>query len=85
METLTCEDDVKPIVVVDRIIKIGGAAISDKTQFETLLPDNLKQICQLLKQNYKNLILIHGAGSFGHHQAKENDLINGCLNLEDYS
>ena len=51
--------------MVTRIVKIGGASITDKSQFEHVKLENINFIVDLFKNNYKNLILIHGAGSFG--------------------
>ncbi len=51
--------------MVTRIVKIGGASITDKSQFEHVKLSNIDFIVDLFKNNYKNLILIHGAGSFG--------------------
>ncbi len=56
--------------MVTRIIKIGGASITDKSQYEHVKLSNIDFIVDLFKNNYKNLILIHGAGSFG--QEKNN-------------
>lgn len=51
--------------MVTRIVKIGGASITDKSQYEHVNLSNIDFIVDLFKNNYKNLILIHGAGSFG--------------------
>jgi hypothetical protein len=53
------------IDMVTRIVKIGGASITDKSQFESVKLSNIDFIVDLFKNNFKNLILIHGAGSFG--------------------
>ena len=53
-------------MVVARIVKIGGASITDKSQFEHVKLSNIDFIVNLFKDDYKNLILIHGAGSFGY-------------------
>ncbi|CAF1036661.1 unnamed protein product [Adineta ricciae] len=70
--------------MVTRIIKIGGASITDKSQFEQVRLANIDFIVDLFKTNYENLILIHGAGSFGHHQAKQFKLNQGYLATDDY-
>jgi isopentenyl phosphate kinase len=56
--------------MVTRIVKIGGASITDKSQFEHVKLTNIDFIVDLFKNNYKNLILIHGAGSFGYMKKK---------------
>lgn len=70
--------------MVTRIIKIGGASITDKNQFECVNLENIDFIVNLFRNNYENLILIHGAGSFGHHQAKEFRLNQGYQNTDDF-
>jgi isopentenyl phosphate kinase len=52
-------------MIATRIVKIGGASITDKSQFESVQLLNIDFIVDLFKNNYRNLILIHGAGSFG--------------------
>ena len=57
------------------IVKLGGSAITVKDTFETLRDDSLNstanQIRQLLQENYHiNLVVVHGAGSFGHFQVR---------------
>lgn len=51
--------------MVTRIIKIGGASITDKSEFECVNLSHIEFIVEQLKTNYRGLILIHGAGSFG--------------------
>jgi isopentenyl phosphate kinase len=60
------------------IVKLGGAAITDKSTSDTFSPtlDALvSQVAQVYRQELqpksKQLILIHGAGSFGHPPAKK--------------
>lgn len=54
------------------IIKLGGSAITHKSQLETLKPDVLQHICNSIQQLHKTavdgIVLVHGAGSFGHFQ-----------------
>ncbi len=53
------------------IIKIGGSVITDKSSYRKFKPDVMKGISDVLKRLNDRLIIIHGAGSFGHLQAKE--------------
>ncbi|CAE8613937.1 unnamed protein product [Polarella glacialis] len=59
---------------VDVVVKIGGSACTKKAQFETLHMENLtstsRQLAKLLEEGGR-MAIIHGAGSFGHQQAKE--------------
>lgn len=61
------------------VIKIGGAAITDKTSFETVNAQGVQQaahciaqVVRRLNNNHNNgkCIVVHGAGSFGHITAK---------------
>lgn len=61
--------------MVTRIVKIGGASITDKSQFETIKLSNINFIVNLFRNNYKNLILIHGAGSFGYAKYFQNEKV----------
>lgn len=49
-----------------RILKIGGSVITRKEGYEELNEKAIEEICSAIAENYCNLILIHGAGSFGH-------------------
>lgn len=55
------------------ILKLGGSVITRKEADEpTINHDNLKRIFrEIAESNYQKLILVHGAGSFGHPYAKK--------------
>jgi isopentenyl phosphate kinase len=57
------------------LVKLGGAAITLKNKFETPNDDHISLVCSQIAALYQkfgpSLILCHGAGSFGHHTAKE--------------
>lgn len=58
--------------MIDCIIKLGGAAITVKDQIETLQPDTIAAVADLisrLRTFGKSVIIVHGAGSFGHQHA----------------
>lgn len=58
------------------LLKIGGSIITDKTkEIPLFLKEKVKQIIKQLPK--KNIIIIHGAGSFGHPLAKKYNLSNG--------
>ncbi|KAK0050964.1 acetylglutamate kinase [Biomphalaria pfeifferi] len=59
---------------IDIVIKFGGSAVTDKGCFETYRPDVTSKLAQHVKDCHEagmSCIIVHGAGSFGHHQAKE--------------
>ncbi|WP_230972288.1 isopentenyl phosphate kinase [Archaeoglobus neptunius] len=51
-----------------RILKIGGSVITDKREgaFEKLNESNLEEVCRAISEDWSGLIVVHGAGSFGH-------------------
>ncbi|NYB52779.1 MAG: isopentenyl phosphate kinase family protein [Methanobacteriaceae archaeon] len=55
------------------ILKLGGSVITQKDRDKpTLNPENLERISQEISQsNVKQLIIVHGAGSFGHPYARK--------------
>lgn len=63
------------------VVKLGGSSITEKGSFETLKRSKLDTTCfqiqQIFRETGANVILIHGAGSFGHHQAKQYGLKSG--------
>ena len=61
-------------------MKFGGSAITRKSEFETLKRPELQKACQLIKDCVElglKCVVVHGAGSFGHFQAKEFGLSHG--------
>lgn len=56
------------------IIKIGGSSITEKSKYETLNLTSIEWFSDAMSSSsLKNekMIIIHGAGSFGHHHAKQ--------------
>jgi isopentenyl phosphate kinase len=65
------------------ILKIGGSVLTDKNRASAARPEAIARIAREIGEGAgPGLILIHGAGSFGHHQAKEYRLTEG---LNDWS
>lgn len=66
------------------VIKVGGAAITKKNQECTLDEEVLTNIIQMIAQLHQDglrFIVIHGAGSFGHIQAKRNPVQTGGIGV----
>jgi isopentenyl phosphate kinase len=60
------------------ILKIGGSVLTDKNKLSVARPEAIGRIAKEIGESGSpGLILIHGAGSFGHHQAKEYRLNEG--------
>jgi isopentenyl phosphate kinase len=54
-----------------KILKIGGSVLTDKSRPSYARIDEIKRISSEISSVSSDLILVHGAGSFGHVQAKE--------------
>jgi isopentenyl phosphate kinase len=60
------------------VVKLGGAALTDKRGYRALRPDALQRLCLAVATFYLSverrsgaqLVLVHGAGSFGHADAR---------------
>lgn len=59
------------------IIKLGGSVITDKNKPNQFKPQIVTRLAKEIKQANQQLILIHGAGSFGHILAKQYNLNQG--------
>jgi isopentenyl phosphate kinase len=62
------------------VIKFGGGLITDKTQFKTIKAQNLDSVCGIIAnvlEKGNEVIIVHGAGSFGHLEAKKWKLATG--------
>ncbi|GAX82665.1 hypothetical protein CEUSTIGMA_g10091.t1 [Chlamydomonas eustigma] len=73
---------------IRKIIKLGGAAITHKGTFETPDLHTIKTVAQHISETYQalrsadpsglpGLVIVHGAGSFGHHQASQYSVKSG--------
>jgi len=67
---------------VDVVAKIGGSACTQKAKFETLnekaLNDVARQIGTAVLKDSQKVAVVHGAGSFGHKQAREYGVSKGA-------
>lgn len=62
------------------IIKIGGSVLTDKSKENSFKKDVIDNIGKQIKKSKKEIILINGAGSFGHILAKKYSLNQGYKN-----
>ena len=62
---------------VDVLVKLGGSAITDKSSFETLHAANLRECCDSVARSDQRIVVCHGAGSYGHFQAREHAVSKG--------
>ncbi len=54
-----------------KILKIGGSILTDKNKPCSIRPDQLTRVAEEIASTPDNLVLVHGAGSFGHIPAKK--------------
>ncbi|MDR2866622.1 MAG: isopentenyl phosphate kinase family protein [Methanomassiliicoccaceae archaeon] len=62
------------------LIKLGGSVITDKSAYKRFNKDIVSRLCREIKGSKKEVIIVHGAGSFGHVLAKEFELQKGHMN-----
>ena len=57
-----------------RVLKIGGSILTDKSQPVAARPTEIKRVAEEVAAACHDLILVHGAGSFGHIPASRHGL-----------
>jgi len=62
------------------IIKLGGSVITDKTKKNYFKKETMNHLAKEIKRANKEIILVHGAGSFGHILAEQYNLNQGYKN-----
>lgn len=70
-----CQEDEQIVIV-----KLGGSAITEKSVFETVKKDKIDVTCSQIataSRLGKRHVIVHGAGSFGHFQARTFGLRDG--------
>lgn len=68
-ELLTRVDAMPPRC--DIVVKFGGSAITEKAKFETLAEQFLASAAADVASGGQRAVVMHGAGSFGHFQARQ--------------
>jgi len=56
------------------LLKIGGSVLTDKERECTLRESEIERIAGEIKGARASVVIVHGAGSFGHPQAREHNL-----------
>ena len=59
------------------IIKLGGSVITNKTKKQSFKQEVMDNLAAEIKKANKKIVLVHGAGSFGHILAKQYELNEG--------
>jgi len=62
------------------IIKLGGSVITEKSKQECFQQNVMDNLAEEINKADKEVILVHGAGSFGHILAKQYELNDGYKN-----
>jgi isopentenyl phosphate kinase len=66
-----------PGVAVMILVKLGGSVITDKSRLRTFRAASCRRLAKELRSAEDKLIIVHGAGSFGHIEAKKHSLHRG--------
>ena len=61
------------------VIKLGGGLITDKEKICTPNLEAIDKLCQIISMIDRRVILVHGAGSFGHMKSKRYRLAEGRI------
>lgn len=56
------------------LVKLGGSVITDKGQYRAFDAESVERLAEEIVNAGKRVMLVHGAGSFGHMLAKEHRL-----------
>lgn len=62
------------------LVKLGGSVITDKTRYLTFRVDVLTRLVKEIVSAGQDVVLIHGAGSFGHVLASKHRIQDGYTN-----
>jgi isopentenyl phosphate kinase len=65
----------RPFIMM--LVKLGGSVITDKMAYRTLREDTLRRLAGEIAESGERVIIVHGAGSFGHVVAAQHQLQNG--------
>ncbi len=61
------------------LVKLGGSVLTDKARATTLRPAHLNHLAGEIAASGQEVIVVHGAGSFGHVKAAKHRLAEGYL------
>jgi isopentenyl phosphate kinase len=59
------------------LVKLGGSVITDKGQYRTFRPETVARLADEVASSGEKVVLVHGAGSYGHVMAKRFELQKG--------
>ena len=61
------------------LVKLGGSVITDKGKVTTLRPTALRRLAAEIAASGRDVVVVHGAGSFGHIKARRHRLHEGYV------
>ena len=64
------------------LVKLGGSVITDKGRYRTFDPETTDRLAEEIARTGQDVMVVHGAGSFGHMLDKEHRLHLGLT--EDF-
>ncbi|KUE73381.1 kinase [Candidatus Methanomethylophilus sp. 1R26] len=59
------------------LIKLGGSVITDKAAYRTFRKETVARLAEEIKRSGEEVLIVHGAGSFGHVVSKEYGIQKG--------
>ncbi len=59
------------------LIKLGGSVITDKSEYQKFNRDTVARLADEIHRSGQRVIIVHGAGSFGHVLAKKHSIQDG--------
>lgn len=63
------------------LIKLGGSVITDKSQYKKFNQEQASRLCREIAESGRSVMIVHGAGSFGHVLAKKYSIQNGLVDF----
>lgn len=64
------------------LIKLGGSVITDKSAYKTFNLEQTSRLCREIAESGRDVLIVHGAGSFGHVMAKRYSIQDGFKDPE---
>lgn len=65
--------------VAMHLVKLGGSVLTDKASVTTLRPGATRRLAAEIARSGTDVIVVHGAGSFGHVKARKHRLADGYV------
>lgn len=63
------------------LIKLGGSVITDKSQYKKFNREQTSRLCREIAESGRSVMIVHGAGSYGHVLAKRYSIQKGLVDF----